>query len=74
GVFGLTRHPWYLGSLLLIWSILPGYSAVDLLVSTILSVYLVIGTFLEERKLLAEYGDAYRRYQHQVPMMLPWIR
>lgn len=74
GVFGLTRHPWYLGSLLLIWSILPGYSAADLLVSTILSIYLVIGTFLEERKLLAEYGDAYRRYQRQVPMLFPWIR
>lgn len=72
GVFGLTRHPWYLGSLLLIWSILPGYAAADLLVSAILSVYLVAGTVLEERKLLAEYGDAYRRYQRQVPMLLPW--
>ena len=74
GVFGLTRHPWYLGSLLLIWSILPGYSSTDLLVSAILSVYLVVGTLLEERKLLAEYGEAYRRYQRQVPMLLPWIR
>ena len=74
GVFGLTRHPWYLGSLLLIWSILPGYALADLLVSTILSAYLVVGTLLEERKLLAEYGDAYRRYQRQVPMLLPWIR
>jgi methanethiol S-methyltransferase len=74
GVFGLTRHPWYLGSLLLIWSILPGYSPADLIVSGLLSIYIVIGTFLEERKLLAEYGDAYRRYQRQVPMLLPWFK
>ena len=74
GVFGLTRHPWYLGSILLIWSILPGYSIADLMVSALLSIYIVIGTFLEERKLLAEYGDAYRRYQRQVPMFLPWIK
>jgi protein-S-isoprenylcysteine O-methyltransferase Ste14 len=70
GVFGLTRHPWYLGSILLIWSILPEYSIADLMVSTLLSIYIVIGTFLEERKLLAEYGDAYRRYQRQVRMFL----
>ncbi len=72
GVFGLTRHPWYLGSLLLIWSILPAYSPEDLLVSAILSGYLIIGTVLEERKLVAEYGEKYRRYQRQVSMLLPW--
>ncbi len=74
GVFGLTRHPWYLGSLLLIWSILPGYSMADLIVSGLLSIYIIIGTFLEERKLLAEFGDAYRRYQRQVPMFLPRLK
>ncbi len=72
GVFGLTRHPWYLGSLLLIWSILPVYSPADLTVAVILSAYLVIGTVLEERKLVADYGDAYRTYQRQVSMLLPW--
>lgn len=70
GVFGRTRHPWYLGSILLIWSILPEYSIADLMVSAMLSIYIVIGTFLEERKLLAEYGDAYRSYQRQVRMFL----
>ncbi len=79
GVFSLTRHPWYLGSLLLIWSILPAYSPADLLVSAILSGYLIIGTVLEERKLVAEYGEKYRRYQRQVSMLLPckwrgWIK
>ena len=72
GVFGVTRHPWYLGSLLLIWSILPAYSATDLIVAALLSAYLIIGTMLEERKLVVEYGDIYRTYQRQVPMLLPW--
>ena len=72
GVFGLTRHPWYLASLLLIWSILPAYSAADLLVAGVLSLYLLIGTLLEEGKLVAEYGEPYRAYQRRVSMLLPW--
>ncbi|MDP3480639.1 MAG: hypothetical protein Q8R88_12775 [Desulfoprunum sp.] len=38
----------------------------------LLSAYLIIGTILEERKLVVEYGDIYRTYQRQVPMLLPW--
>jgi hypothetical protein len=29
------------------------------------------GTFLEERDLIAEFGDTYRAYQRQVPMLIP---
>jgi protein-S-isoprenylcysteine O-methyltransferase Ste14 len=72
GVFGITRHPWYLGSLLFLWSILPGYSLPVFLTACILSMYLVIGTILEERKIIAQYGDNYRRYQKRVSMLFPW--
>lgn len=72
GVFGLTRHPWYLASLLLIWSILPAYAPTDLVVAAVLSLYLLVGTVLEEGKLLAEYGERYRSYQRQVSMLMPW--
>jgi protein-S-isoprenylcysteine O-methyltransferase Ste14 len=40
----------------------------------VLSVYIIIGCILEERKLLAEFGDAYRQYQRQVPMLVPLPR
>ena len=38
----------------------------------ILTVYVVIGTHLEERKLVAEFGDEYREYQQTVSMLFPW--
>ena len=38
----------------------------------VLSVYLVVGTILEERKLVLEYGQVYRQYQHEVSMFVPW--
>lgn len=72
GVFGLVRHPWYLGSLLFIWSALPEYPLPKFLAAVILSCYLVIGTLLEERKILARHGESYRAYQRQVSMLLPW--
>jgi methanethiol S-methyltransferase len=72
GVFGITRHPWYLGSLLAIWSVLGRYPQPVLIAAGILSLYLVVGTLLEERKIVREYGHSYRRYQEQVSMLFPW--
>lgn len=72
GVFAITRHPWYFGSLILLWSILPEYPRPVFLVACILSIYLVIGTMLEERKIVAQYGDRYRRYRRRVSMLFPW--
>jgi protein-S-isoprenylcysteine O-methyltransferase Ste14 len=74
GVLGLVRHPWYTAVVLLIWA---GELDVAALVSNgVLTVYIVIGTLLEERKLVHEFGDAYRGYQGRVSMFIPlkWIR
>ncbi len=72
GVFGITRHPWYFGSLLFLWSILPAYPLPAFLVVCILSIYLVIGAWLEERKIIGQYGESYRQYQQRVSMLFPW--
>jgi protein-S-isoprenylcysteine O-methyltransferase Ste14 len=72
GVLGMVRHPWYLGVLLIIWARDLGPSA--LLVNIILTIYLVVGTLLEERKLLLELGDTYQEYQKRVPMLVPFTK
>jgi len=72
GVFGITRHPWYLGSLLFIWSVFDKYTLPVFLGVCIMSLYLVIGTVLEERKIIDLYGDRYRQYQQRVSMLFPW--
>ena len=71
GILGLVRHPWYSGGIAFLWS-LPGLTDVTLITRTILSVYLVIGTLLEERKLRQSLGPAYKEYCHRVPMLVPW--
>lgn len=72
GVFALTRHPWYLGSFLLLWALFPAYPPSLLLAVSILSGYLLLGSWLEEQKILAEHGDSYRAYQSRVSMFFPW--
>ena len=74
GVLGITRHPWYVAVFLLL-------CAGDLylgvvIVNIVLSTYLLVGTLLEERKLVLEFGDKYRDYQRNVSMFIPlkWAR
>jgi protein-S-isoprenylcysteine O-methyltransferase Ste14 len=71
GIMGLIRHPWYLGALFFIWSDDTAITVSSLIVDLLLTIYIVCGTLLEERKLVVELGDAYRHYQKQVPMLIP---
>jgi protein-S-isoprenylcysteine O-methyltransferase Ste14 len=69
-----VRHPWYCFGLVLVWT---GDKNLPLLVSALaISAYFVVGSRLEERKLVALHGDAYRRYMARVPGLipLPWKR
>ncbi|MFC1828222.1 methyltransferase family protein [Thermodesulfobacteriota bacterium] len=71
GILNMTRHPWYLGAILLVWTYQGAMDVSALISNTILTVYLVVGTVLEERKLIMVYGEEYRRYQKNVSMLFP---
>lgn len=70
GIMGVIRHPFYSGSLLVIWT--GNLDTTRLIINAILSLYLVVGTLLEEQKLLSEFGNAYSNYQKEVSMLFPW--
>ena len=70
GVHGLVRHPWYTGLLLVLWARPLDMST--LVINLVFSLYLIIGSHLEERKLVMEFGDDYRTYQKNVSMLLPF--
>jgi protein-S-isoprenylcysteine O-methyltransferase Ste14 len=74
GVLGFVRHPWYVAVVLLIWA--RDLDAARLVANGVLTAYIVVGTLLEERKLVQEFGDSYRHYQERVSMFVPiqWLR
>lgn len=63
------RHPWYCFSLVLIWT--RDLNMPHLVSVIAISVYLFWGSKLEERKLLALYGEKYRQYMEKVPGLIP---
>lgn len=73
GILARVRHPWYSGGIALIWG-LGAVTDVFLLTRLLLTAYLIVGTLLEEQRLIAELGSRYRVYRRAVPMLIPRLR
>jgi protein-S-isoprenylcysteine O-methyltransferase Ste14 len=67
-----VRHPWYFFGLILIWT--RDLNAAMLLSGSVITLYIIVGSRLEEQKLLIYHGEIYRRYLARVPGLfpLPW--
>jgi hypothetical protein len=65
-----VRHPLYAGLFVVLWTRV--FDEFTLATAVWGSLYLLIGTHYEERKLLRDHGDAYRRYRAAVPAYIPW--
>jgi protein-S-isoprenylcysteine O-methyltransferase Ste14 len=73
GPYRWVRHPLYLAVLVLIWSC-PDVTIDRVLFQVLWSAWIVLGACLEEADLSAEFGDVYRAYCLEVPMLVPWPR
>ncbi len=72
GILGRVRHPIYSGLIL----ITVGFFLFNPTIATLifcLSVflYLPVGIYLEEQKLIKQFGKDYLDYKAKVPMLLP---
>jgi len=72
GILAYVRHPLYTATILIVL----GFFVYDSRPATLLSmlctfIYLPIGIYLEEKKLVKEFGDTYLKYRRNVPMLIP---
>jgi len=72
GILCRIRHPMYAATILIV----AGYVIFIPRVTSFISlgsilIYVVIGIYLEERKLINVYGDTYIKYRSEVPALIP---
>jgi methanethiol S-methyltransferase len=65
GLFGLVRHPIYLGWILMVFGA-PVMTTNRLLFAVISSIYLIVAIPWEETSLVSAFGERYRAYQAEV--------
>lgn len=68
-LYRVVRHPIYLGWLLILWAS-PVMTVTHLVAALGLTLYILVGTRLEERDLVLQLA-CYRQYQRKVPMLIP---
>jgi len=73
GLYAYVRHPLYTASLVFLWA-WPDMTFNRVVLWLIFSLYLVIGAYFEERRMLREFGQEYAAYKAKIPMLIPKLK
>jgi protein-S-isoprenylcysteine O-methyltransferase Ste14 len=75
GLLKYMRHPIYFGILIFVWGIFVSDASTRSLTSAVaVTIYLFIGIYFEEKKLIEVFGEKYEKYQQDVPMLIPLLK
>lgn len=70
GLYRLVRHPLYVFSLMVIWPVTTmTYAYFGFCVGA--TVYFIVGSYYEEKRMVEWFGQSYIEYQKRVPWVLP---
>ncbi len=74
GAYGIVRHPLYTACMIVLFT-KTDMTELDLTAAALVSIYFIIGAYIEQKRLLSTFGEEYRKYQQQVSMFIPmkWV-
>ncbi len=72
-LYKIVRHPLYVGWLLIFWGA-PTMTAGHFLFAVFMSGYIFVAMRFEERDLVEQIGEPYRKYREAVPAFVPRLR
>lgn len=73
GVYRLVRHPLYLFGLIALWSSpVMTESAIGFAIGV--TIYVAVGSILEERRMAGAFGPEYEAYRESVPWLIPFVK
>jgi protein-S-isoprenylcysteine O-methyltransferase Ste14 len=64
------RHPWYFLTLIFVW--MQAMTDTWLITALCITLYLVVGSQREEKRILALHPESYAEYSRIVPGLIPW--
>jgi protein-S-isoprenylcysteine O-methyltransferase Ste14 len=72
GILRYVRHPIYSGTILIVIGFFLFIPTLATFLSVIcVLIYLPIGIYFEEEKLIRQFGEQYRSYKKEVPSIFP---
>jgi len=74
GIYGLIRHPLYLSLFLLGTGVMmKDPSSLALILGLIIFIGVYFTARIEEKEMIAKFGDSYREYMKETRMFIPFI-
>jgi protein-S-isoprenylcysteine O-methyltransferase Ste14 len=72
GIYAKVRHPLYSATLLFLFGFCLFMPTIENIITTgVISAYIPIGIWLEEKKLVEVFGTQYQEYAAKVPAVFP---